>query len=296
MEHKKYTYFYYVRILFLISFFFISNSLLAEGFIAGTLVATPIGHLPIECLEEGDLVISYNFTKAILELTPITKTFKKRASEIIQLTVCNDVIQVDNSHKFYCPLLEKQWTTACNLQEHHFLLKGLGKIVSIDAIASVSEEKDVYCLSLQDNHNFFISQHEILVHNFAIPLLGAAIAWFAENFIVTFGITIFGLGAAIYTSDKSKGEFPQQNGVQGEGSNDAQAPGKPTANDGYTPPKRWDGKKARHPKTGQYGWPDNRGGVWVPTGPGPNAHGGPHWDKIDAKGNHENILPGGGKR
>jgi hypothetical protein len=75
--------------------------------------------------------------------------------------------------------------------------------------------------------------------------------------------------------------------------NDAQAPGKPTEEDGYSPPKKWDGKKVKHTKTGQYGWPDNKGKVWVSTGPGPLAHGGPHWDVTDKNGNHINIMPDG---
>lgn len=78
-----------------------------------------------------------------------------------------------------------------------------------------------------------------------------------------------------------------------EKTNDAQAPGKPTKEDGFVPPKRWDGKKVRHPKTGQYGWPDDKGKVWVPTGPGALAHGGPHWDVIDKSGDHINVMPGG---
>lgn len=60
-------------------------------------------------------------------------------------------------------------------------------------------------------------------------------------------------------------------------------PGIPTEEDGFIPKKNWDGEKIRHPKTGQIGYPDNEGGVWIPTGIGPLAHGGPHWDHIDKK-------------
>jgi|GEM_PF-6306856 len=71
-----------------------------------------------------------------------------------------------------------------------------------------------------------------------------------------------------------------------------------TLKDGFIPPKNWDGKKVRHPQTGQYGYPDNKGRVWVPTGlggaaPGTtgNAHGGPHWDVVDKSGKgYENVI------
>lgn len=72
----------------------------------------------------------------------------------------------------------------------------------------------------------------------------------------------------------------------------AQAPGKPTEKDGYTSPKNWDGKKRRHPKNGNVGWPDIKGNIWVPTGVGPLAHGGPHWDVQYPDGkSYDNVYP-----
>ena len=71
----------------------------------------------------------------------------------------------------------------------------------------------------------------------------------------------------------------------------AQAPGIPTKEDGFVPPKNWDGKKVKHPKTGQIGYPDVKKAVWVPTGHGALAHRGPHWDVVDKGGRHKNVLP-----
>lgn len=51
--------------------------------------------------------------------------------------------------------------------------------------------------------------------------------------------------------------------------------------------------KVKHPKTGQEGWLDHKGDVWVPTGTGPQAHGAPHWDVMSHDGKtHRNALPG----
>lgn len=76
----------------------------------------------------------------------------------------------------------------------------------------------------------------------------------------------------------------------------AQAPGMPTADDGYVCPKNWDGEKVRSPNGRGYGWPDNKGNVWVPTGPGSGAHGGPHWDVQKSGGGYINVYPGGRTR
>lgn len=74
----------------------------------------------------------------------------------------------------------------------------------------------------------------------------------------------------------------------------ADAPGQPTAADGYTPPKKWDGKKVKDPNRSYgAGWPDEKGDVWVPTGPGGDAHGGPHWDVQTPGGGYRNVYPGG---
>jgi len=58
---------------------------------------------------------------------------------------------------------------------------------------------------------------------------------------------------------------------------DAKAPGKPTEKDGFKTPKGKvgnGGKIEKHHRTGQYGWKDAKGNLWVPTGKGPLAHGG----------------------
>jgi hypothetical protein len=73
----------------------------------------------------------------------------------------------------------------------------------------------------------------------------------------------------------------------------AKAPGKPTADDGYVPAKNWDGEKVRNPNGAGAGYPDENGHVWVPTGEGPLAHGGPHWDVQNPNGGYRNVYPGG---
>jgi hypothetical protein len=77
--------------------------------------------------------------------------------------------------------------------------------------------------------------------------------------------------------------------------NGAKAPGLPTESDGYCPGKNgpeW----ARNPNGRGAGWKDKDGKVWVPTGFGGAAHGGPHWDVQSPGGGYINILPGGRTR
>jgi RHS repeat-associated protein len=76
----------------------------------------------------------------------------------------------------------------------------------------------------------------------------------------------------------------------------ADAPGQPGEAEGYKPPKKWDGEKVRSPNGRGYGWPDSKGNVWIPTGPGAGAHGGPHWDVQKPGGGYINVYPGGKTR
>ena len=132
----------------------------------------------------------------------------------------------------------------------------------------------------------------------AIEFAGVSIGVAVLGF---FGIKIgkkakYGGNAECWDISTEVNEFKHANEAQESEKpvSEAQAPGKPTENDGYGPPKRWDGKKVKHPKTGQHGYPDKNGKVWVPTGPGSGAHGGTHWDVVSPDGKrYDNVYPGG---
>lgn len=70
----------------------------------------------------------------------------------------------------------------------------------------------------------------------------------------------------------------------------------PTENDGYVAPKG--GPVQGKDKSGNKGWVDKNGNVWVPVPDGsPSAHGGGHWDVQDKNGKgYVNKYPGGGER
>jgi RHS repeat-associated protein len=77
--------------------------------------------------------------------------------------------------------------------------------------------------------------------------------------------------------------------------NGAKAPGKPGAAEGFKDPKT--GPKWGKAPNGKNGWIDAQGNVWVPTGQGALAHGGPHWDVQNEDGTFGGSkYPGGFSR
>ena len=58
----------------------------------------------------------------------------------------------------------------------------------------------------------------------------------------------------------------------------------------YDPKK---GERWGKAPNGKWGWVDKKGNVWCPSGPGGEAHGGPHWDVQKPGGGYDNVYPGG---
>jgi len=188
------------------------------------------------------------------------------------------------------------WILAASLKNNDILN---GYVISVELI---HEPIAVYRLSVATHHNFFVTKSDLCAHNFFPPIVLAISAAFGLGSIELAGIScgVAGLGTFLgYQWHKKNREKyniiiePQFYENDTYHVNDAQAPGMPTEKDGYYPPKKWDGKKKTHPITGAVGWPDKKGKVWVPTGVGPKAHGGPHWDVQYPNGiDYDKYLPG----
>lgn len=280
------------------------------GFSADTLIKTLSGYVPIESISVGDKV----HCCADGHINKVIHKSSNSAKESICIAIegIKDPIVVSTDHYLYL-LVEKKWEAARNLQVGQCLLSNIHGNVKIQDKYVLDNEIELYDISVEKCHSYFVTEHALFVHN-CIPLV-ITLGWMFGGSAVEFGGASLGIaalggliGLKIY-ADKEKEKYAIDFTVldsiddglcyanQNNKSTDAQAPGKPTEQDGYEPPKNWDGKKVRHPKTGQYGYPDRKGNIWVPTGPGPLAHGGPHWDVVDRDGKRsKNVMPGGNIR
>jgi len=241
--------------------------IVAEGFVSGTMVKTPTGYIPIDQLKENDDIISYDFENTICVIDTISKIKKNRTNRIIQIKVNDQIIEVAPEHKFYCPLAKQRWMQAQGLKQHNFILKNILELIRIDNIIEIEKEIDIYCLTVENNHNFFVSEQDIFVHNFAIPFLSAIIAWFAANFEISIGV---GIGGLILAKGLSNGDAKKK-------------------------AKEWGYKEDKNPPFNSHGKPAfKKGQTWIT--PDRDGHNGGVWKEMDKKGNRKATLDDKGNK
>lgn len=285
-----------------------------------------IGQVCQSVMDGKQQVLSYDFPTDSYVQQNVTSVGEAETTCYVRLCfddVLNDDILCTPTQEFYVPTI-REWVPAYKLQVGDLLLTDCGINRPITYIDFVKNPCTVYSIEVAETHNFFVGRHSILTHNVLLPALctgfivpfGAGVGSAAGSF---FGpITLLG-GAAVgsviglvvkavvgdslpryqLTFDANEVEKQLKNNAdQHKNNENAQAPGKPTEDDGYYPPKKWDGKKVRNPNGSGYGWPDNKGRIWIPTGQGNAAHGGPHWDVQypDKNKDNDNIYPGGNIR
>lgn len=142
---------------------------LGEGFVSGTLVKTSSGCVPIEQLKENDIVISFDFKDQQLTEGKIAKISKTKVDRFVEVAVNDQRLVVASDHKFFCPFEKNHWVNAQDLKQNHFILKNIKELVRINKITKFDQEVDVYNLTVDNHHNFFISYEDIFVHNWNGP-------------------------------------------------------------------------------------------------------------------------------
>lgn len=271
--------------------FFFVLSICADGFTADTLIKTNTGYTQIENLKPQDSVICYDFDQHAQIERPIREIHKQHVSKYIRLAVHKTFVHVSPNQKFYLRALNT-WETIEKIKNDPELLQALYADSRIACLGEIQQETDVYMLTLDEPHNFFITPHDILVHNF-FPMI--TLIWAFEGFDFTFltAESLAAIGGSVLSWCGYKLFGKKLYHYDYYSYSDSQLLGQPTKEDGYEPPKRWDGKKVKNPNGLGYGWPDAKGRIWVSSGP--NGHGGPHWDVQypNKKRDYDNVYPGG---
>lgn len=147
------------------------NGVLAHNkdcFLAGTMVLLPDGRkIAIEMVKKGDFVVSYNLVTGTNQKSVVLETMRHLVErEIFTIKVSEDQIRATGVHKFYVNRNGSvDWIPAEELVVGDFVMLSNGNWNAIESIEMEVQLTRVYNLHVSDNHNYYVGENSILVHN-----------------------------------------------------------------------------------------------------------------------------------
>jgi hypothetical protein len=172
----------------------------AQGFVAGTLVKIPSGYLPIEQITKDDLVIAYRNNEYVERR--VTHTIRNKNSCFYHIVVDGAFIDVAPDQKLY--ISEKnEWIDAKGILSGQAISTNR-KLRCVDQIIRVDEEVEMFDFIVEIDHNFCVTHHDIVVHNFAPVFIGLSFlieACAIEFAGISLATAIAGIGAGIIVSN-----------------------------------------------------------------------------------------------
>lgn len=139
----------------------------AEGFGPETLIKIPGGYTKIENLCVSDHVISHVFAKNPI-IGRISHTAKKSINSYIRIHVADECICAANDQQLYDEEHDA-WITAGSLKTGDILA---GHTITIEMIDDII---DVYLITVEQHHTFFVSHLSICAHNFVPVFVGISL-------------------------------------------------------------------------------------------------------------------------
>lgn len=142
-------------------------------FPAGTPVHTENGLAPIEAIRVGDRVLAYDEAAGNNEYKPVTRLYRNRADQLVNLRIGEELLQATPSHPFYVPAIG--WLPAKDLKPGYSVLQACGSYAKIKSVETVSWYGEVYNFQVANHHNYYVGQQGVLVHNTCASAIGSVI-------------------------------------------------------------------------------------------------------------------------
>jgi len=137
-------------------------------FVAGTLVKTKYGHVPIEQIEVGDYVYAKDPATGEVGLRPVVATFRFESNTLIRIEVDGHYIKATPYHPFYTP--DRGWIAAAELRPDDRVLLSDGRVMSVCEVQLYKADIPVfvYNFTVGGKYTYFVSSSNVLVHNKAM--------------------------------------------------------------------------------------------------------------------------------
>jgi RHS repeat-associated protein len=134
-----------------------------NSFIPGTLVYSDNGLVPIETLNIGDSILSFNEETGIYEYKYITHLITgERTYKLFTFDLANGgEITTTEEHPFY---VSGAWLNAKDITIDH-ALTSKNSSQSIETVSTALFYTKVYNITVEDNHNYLVGSGLVLTHN-----------------------------------------------------------------------------------------------------------------------------------
>lgn len=148
----------------------ITNAIFPEGFVAGTLVKTPHGYISIEQLKKGDQVIALSADGTLADNT-VTRIHQEKVNILYEMAIDGEKICAALDHQFFSPSAQ-EWVDLQALKNFDTCGNQGRECVDIQSIKQISDhlETEVFTITVEPHHNFFVTHKDILVHNWAFTI------------------------------------------------------------------------------------------------------------------------------
>ena len=139
-------------------------------FPGGTLVRTKHGLVPIEKLRIGEEVLSRNLQTKKLEYRKVIGLAQPHPDKLLELHLAGSAhsLNATSDHQFFAKTASGGagvWAPATKLRAGDLVLNVKGTWTKVTAISNVDNTQTVYNFEVEDDHDYFVGQTGLLVHN-----------------------------------------------------------------------------------------------------------------------------------
>jgi hypothetical protein len=118
---------------------------------------------PIEDVQVGDRVFAYDLVAERITERAVLRTFVHHVEALIELRLESTIVRCTAEHPFWVP--HAGWRTAGTLEVGMPLLALDGRVLAIAGIDRLRGPVTVYNIEVADEHDYFVSDVGLLVHN-----------------------------------------------------------------------------------------------------------------------------------
>lgn len=135
-----------------------------QCFTGDTLVWTENGAVPIADIKVGDEVCAYDAETGEAILAKVTDISVSETDELVHLTINGELIRTTAGHPFYTT--SGEWKAAGDLTVGDRVVTMTGEAtLEVTEVEKLSRTVTVYNLTVEGEHNYYVAENGVLVHN-----------------------------------------------------------------------------------------------------------------------------------